>query len=56
MANEHKRKCSQCGRRTVSRVFYRKVNDGWLWLCPKCWADRQERLAVVVSVEATEQP
>ena len=41
MKKEHSTKCDKCESvgesDTHSRVFFKKINGKWLWLCKTCW-------------------
>jgi hypothetical protein len=43
MESEHKNKCDCCGKvggGTFARIFYKKINGIWKYLCKECW-DKQ---------------
>lgn len=40
--NEYKGKCSLCGEKRKSRIFYRKIDAAWKYLCTGCWENQQK--------------
>lgn len=40
MKSEYSTKCDNCkskGEGTHARVFFKKTNNKWMWLCKICW-------------------
>jgi len=40
--NNYKTKCTNCGKEdkenpTFARIFYKKINEKWVFLCKSCW-------------------
>jgi DNA-directed RNA polymerase subunit RPC12/RpoP len=40
MKQEYKSRCDDCGSKGEqmhARIFYRKINKIWMYLCSQCW-------------------
>ncbi len=35
--SDYKTKCDLCKNKTQSRIYFRKINDKFVWLCKICW-------------------
>jgi len=34
---EWKEVCDNCRKKAKARVFYKKIQNQWIWLCSACW-------------------
>ena len=39
---EYKNKCDICKENVKARIFYKKINNEWIYLCPECW-EKQDK-------------